>query len=78
MNSLLFTDPNMALTLAHYHQDDIRRAVSRRKLSRRGRRRSWATPTRPVLPAGVTSIPVTAAEVEVPSPRQEASERVAS
>ena len=74
MNSLLFADPNMALTLAHYHQQDVRRAVGRK----RRRWTTYATPRPKAAPAGITSIPVVAAEVEVPTPRQDSDRLIAS
>ena len=73
MNSLLFADPTMALTLAHYHQKDVRRAVGRK----RRRWTTYATPRPKTAPAGITSIPV-AAEVEVPTPRQDSDRLIAS
>ena len=77
MNSLLFTDPNMALTLAHYHQQDVRRAVGRK----RRRWTTYATPRRTPTTAGITSVPALApeaAEVGVPAPRHDADSLIAS
>jgi len=75
MTTMLISDPTTALTLARYHQDDIRRSVPRRP------RRWW--PTRPVQPnavAGITAVPELpglAADVVVPAQREESAELLA-
>jgi hypothetical protein len=73
MNSLLFADPTMALTLAHYHQQDVRRAVGRK----RRRWTTFATPRPTLKPAGITSVPALT-EVEVPAPRHDSDSLIAS
>ena len=55
MNTILFADANTALTLARYHQDDVRRTFPRKP--RRWLPTTTRKPAQTATPVGITAVP---------------------